>query len=125
MCGFWIIKENTNWQTKKIKEKKTNLSHYSTTVLYVLYEYKIATVLRFGLSLALSLPASQAFLQEMTRGRARHKTINGRFIDWAVLRDVYRHDLNKHHLIFDAVAIMIPLEMLPFECFSQHDSAVK
>lgn len=30
---------------------------------------------------------NQMFLQEMARGRARHETINGRLIDWAVLRD--------------------------------------
>ena len=67
------------------------------------------------------------FKREMARGRARHETINGRFTDLSALRDVYRHDLNKHHLIFDAVAIDTQIEMLhgftPFQCSSQHDSA--
>ena len=65
--------------------------------------------------------------REMARGRARHETINGRFTDWSALRDVYRHDLNKHHLIFGVVAILTQIEMLhgftPFQCYSQHDSA--
>ncbi len=65
----------------------------------------------------------------MARGRARHETINGRFIDLAVLWDVYRHDrINLHH-IFAAIAITTQLEMLhgftPFEWFSQPDSALQ
>jgi hypothetical protein len=47
---------------------------------------------------------TREFKREMARGRARHETINGRFYDLSALRDVYRDDLNKHHLIFGAVA---------------------
>jgi hypothetical protein len=68
------------------------------------------------------------FKREMARERASHETINGRFTDWPAQRDVYRHDLNKHHLIFDAIAIITQIEMLhgftPFQCSSQHDSAL-
>jgi hypothetical protein len=64
----------------------------------------------------------------MGRGRARHETINLKFTDWSALRDVYRHDLKKRHLIFGAIAILAQIEMLqgvtPFQCFSQHDSAL-
>jgi hypothetical protein len=64
----------------------------------------------------------------MGRGRARHETINRKFTDWSALRDVYRHDLEKRHLIFGAIAILTQIEMLqgvtPFQCFSQHDSAL-
>jgi hypothetical protein len=64
----------------------------------------------------------------MGRGRARHETINRIFTDWCALRDVYRHDLKKQHLIFGAIAILTQMEMLqgvtPFQCFSQHDSAL-
>lgn len=42
------------------------------------------------------------FKREMARGRTRHETVNGKLMDWPALRDVYRHDLNKHHLIFGA-----------------------
>jgi hypothetical protein len=55
---------------------------------------------------------SQVFLKEMARGQVRHDTTKGRLIDWAALRDVYRHDLKKHHLIFGAVAIITQLEMM-------------
>jgi hypothetical protein len=50
--------------------------------------------------------------KEMARGRARHETINRRFTDWSVLRDVYCHDIYKHHLIFGTVAVLTQLEML-------------
>jgi hypothetical protein len=67
------------------------------------------------------------FKREMARGRSRHETVNGRFTDWFALRDVYRHDLNIHHLILGANAILTQIEMLhgfaPFQYFSQHDSA--
>jgi hypothetical protein len=67
------------------------------------------------------------FRLEHRRGRARHETLNGRFTDWSALRDVYRHDLNKHHLLFDGVVIITQLEMrrgfIPFQCSSFHDPA--
>jgi hypothetical protein len=64
----------------------------------------------------------------MGRGRARHETINRKFTDCSALRDVYRHDLKKRHLIVGAIAILTQIEMLqgvtPSQCFSQHDSAL-
>jgi hypothetical protein len=74
------------------------------------------------------------FKIEMARCRARHETINGRFTDLSSLRDVYSHDLNKHHLIFDAVAIVthtntdvswihtIPMLLSTRFCFSLKNS---
>lgn len=50
-----------------------------------------------------------AFERETTR--ARRETFNGSLTDWSVLRNVYRHDLNKH-LTFEAVAIPTQLEIL-------------
>jgi hypothetical protein len=70
---------------------------------------------------------TREFNGEMARGRTRYETINSRFSDWSALIDVYRHDLNKHYLVFGADAILTQIEILngftPFQCFSQHDSA--
>lgn len=70
---------------------------------------------------------TREFNREMARGRARHVTI--KFTDWSSLIDIYRHDLNKHHLIFGADTILTQIEMLhgftPFQCFSQRDSVFR
>ena len=39
--------------------------------------------------------------------RARHETINGLFKNFAIMRERYRHNLNKHRRVFKAVANLI------------------
>lgn len=41
--------------------------------------------------------------------RARHETVNGRFKNWGVLNQVFRHSLNLHHSIFMAIATLTQL----------------
>ena len=36
--------------------------------------------------------------------RARHETINGKFKTWAILKQSFRHDLNKHWKVFAAIS---------------------
>ena len=38
----------------------------------------------------------------MSKGRARHETINGKLKRWGVLCQMFRHDRKKHHFIFKA-----------------------
>jgi hypothetical protein len=44
------------------------------------------------------------------------------------LKNVWRHDLNKHYFAYCTFAIITQLETAndfpPFECFSQHHSAI-
>ncbi len=61
---------------------------------------------------------------EMGLARARHETINGRLTDWEALSQVYRHDLNKHHLLFSSIASITQIEHVngysAFRCTSKH-----
>ena len=43
------------------------------------------------------------------RVRSRHETINGRFKVWGILREEYRHDIERHGEVFRAVAIITQL----------------
>jgi hypothetical protein len=65
--------------------------------------------------------------KEMGRARARHETLNGRFKNFAALRNTWRHALNKHYLVYTAVAVITQLETMngfgPFECFSENHSS--
>jgi hypothetical protein len=45
------------------------------------------------------------------KARARHETINGRFKRWAVLGNVFRHNLMKHGKVFRAIANLTQLEI--------------
>ena len=38
--------------------------------------------------------------------RARHETVNGRFKRWAILNNVYRHDIDKHEKVMWAVLML-------------------
>jgi hypothetical protein len=42
----------------------------------------------------------------MARIRARHETINRRLKKWNSLKNVYRHHLDKHHLVFRSIAVI-------------------
>lgn len=43
------------------------------------------------------------------RVRNRHETVNKRFKNWGILKQVYRHDLRKHCDVFRAVAVVTQL----------------
>lgn len=65
--------------------------------------------------------------KSMSRSRARHETINGRFKKWGCLKQIWRHDRNKHNLVFKAVATITQLEMEngypPFQITTYKDPA--
>jgi len=37
--------------------------------------------------------------------RGRHKHVNKRFKQWGALKQVYRHDIDDHYLIFNSIAV--------------------
>lgn len=43
--------------------------------------------------------------------RARHETINSRFKRWGILRFPYRHDLQRHGVYFNAIAVVTQMEI--------------
>jgi len=43
--------------------------------------------------------------------RARHETVNKRFKQFGALSRVFRHDLDKHQSVFDAVAVLTQLSI--------------
>ena len=46
------------------------------------------------------------------RAMARHETINAKFKEFNILRNVYRGDKNTHYRVFNAVAMVIQSEIL-------------
>ena len=51
-------------------------------------------------------------LHAMSVTRARHEGINGMLKDWKILKDTYRHSLQKHKYVFNAVIVMTQLKLL-------------
>ena len=45
----------------------------------------------------------------LCRGRGRHETINGKLKRWQVLRQMFRHHRNKHHIVFKACLTLTQL----------------
>ena len=43
--------------------------------------------------------------------RARHETVNARFKEWGVLRQLFRHKISKHRAIFRAVAVLTQVKI--------------
>lgn len=54
---------------------------------------------------------SRAQRRAMTKARARHENINGRFKKWNALQRVFRHGRQKHHLVFKAIAAITQIEI--------------
>ena len=52
---------------------------------------------------------SKANGRVMGIARARHETVNGLFKDWQCLKQVWRHDRNKHVLAFRTVVVITQL----------------
>ena len=46
----------------------------------------------------------------MAQARGRHETVNRRFKQWQCLKQLWRHDRHKHHLVFKAVLCVVQLE---------------
>ena len=38
--------------------------------------------------------------------RARHETINGQLKTWKILKNVFRHDITKHHIVFWTIVVI-------------------
>ena len=60
-----------------------------------------------------SLPNDEAVGHDnrvaMSQLRGRHETINGKLKRWGCLRQLFRHDRNKYHLIFKACITLTQL----------------
>ena len=54
---------------------------------------------------------NEAVDRMMALVRARHETVNRRFKTWGILYQVFRHDKNKHGLIFGAIAQLEQLQI--------------
>jgi len=65
--------------------------------------------------------------KEMSKARARHETVNRRFKEWQCLQQRWRHDREKHHLVFSAVAGLTQIEILNGQPLYQidYDSKIK
>lgn len=44
--------------------------------------------------------------------RARHEAINGRLKNFKILTQAYRGDRNNHHLVFNAIAFIVNVEII-------------
>jgi hypothetical protein len=44
--------------------------------------------------------------------RARHEAINGRIARFAVMSDVFRHDMSKHVVFFQAIVVVVQLSLI-------------
>ena len=45
------------------------------------------------------------------KGRARGETINGRFKNFCILMDRYRHKISMHSYVFHAVAVLMQISL--------------
>ncbi len=52
-------------------------------------------------------PESTLFMQQ--RARNRQETVNKRFKDWGLLKQVYRHEMSSHGLAFRAIVVITQL----------------
>lgn len=52
---------------------------------------------------------SQSDLRSKSRARGRHETVNKRFKQWGCLKQVFRHGVNDHYLVFASVAVCTQL----------------
>ena len=72
---------------------------------------------------------SKTHKRAMAKLRARHETLNRRLKQFRCLGDKYRHDRNKHILVFKAAAaltqISIDLGDIPFQVDTYKDPAIK
>ena len=43
--------------------------------------------------------------------RARHETLNGRLKNWGCLRQIFRHDRNKHHMVLQTAVVVAQINI--------------
>jgi hypothetical protein len=67
-------------------------------------------------------------LEELKLARSRHENVNARLTAFGANHQFWRHNLNKHHLVFNSAAVIYQLETdlwgPHFDCKSTHDSAI-
>ena len=54
-------------------------------------------------------PTENEWMQQ--RVRSRHKIVNKHFKQWAILNQIYRHNLDDHAYVFRAIVILAQLSM--------------
>jgi hypothetical protein len=47
----------------------------------------------------------------MNTARARHETINGHLKRWGILKNVFRHIRDKHHIAFRSVLVLTQISI--------------
>lgn len=66
--------------------------------------------------------------KSMSRARARHETINGRIKFWGSMQQVFRHEREKHHLLFRSVLVLVQTSIengnAPFQVTNYRDPAI-
>jgi hypothetical protein len=69
-----------------------------------------------------------AHKKAMNRARARHETINRRLKTWKSLKQVFRHESQKHHIIFRSVMVIEQIAINngrpPFQITNYVDPAI-
>eukprot|EP00957_Ditylum_brightwellii_P081153 6173846-Ditylum_brightwellii.AAC.1 len=57
--------------------------------------------------------------RDMEVACARHETVNGRLKNWESMKCVFRHNCDKHHLVFHSVLVIAQIKIqngrLPFQ----------
>jgi hypothetical protein len=54
---------------------------------------------------------SDQHTEAMNNARARHETINGCLKTWAILKNVFSHHRDKHHIAFRSVLVLVQIEI--------------
>ena len=57
------------------------------------------------------LGVSENQFEAKARTRARGETINGRFKNFCILMDRYRHKISMHNYVFHAVAVLMQISL--------------
>jgi len=52
----------------------------------------------------------------MNTARARHETFNSRLKAWGILKQIFRHDINKHHIAFRSVLVIEQMRIQEGHC---------
>jgi muconolactone delta-isomerase len=67
--------------------------------------------------------------KEMSRARARHETINGRFTKWGILKRIWRHSLTKHWMVYFSMAEITQVEHIngfsSFQCIALNQPRIQ
>ena len=69
--------------------------------------YAAEAPLRVKCPASIAEPVERAAMTQ--RVRSRHETVNKRFKQWGILRQVFRHDLANHRNVFAASCVVTQL----------------